>query len=309
MSKEPQISVIVPVYNVEKYLHRCINSILAQTFTDFELLLIDDGSKDNSGKICDEYAEKDKRIRVFHKENGGVASARQLGIEEARGEYSIHADGDDWVEPLMLEEMYNTIMQDKSDMLIADYFVDKDGTSTYIKQSIDSKDSLEILKAILKGELMGSLWHKLIRHSLYKEYNANFIRGIDYCEDVLLLTQLLIRNIKVSFLHQSFYHYDMSNINSITRCYSKNTYELRKKFVLTLNYLLSDSFEKEIKEAAFEVKIEAFIHGLLNKDDFYVFFPTPLTLILKKKYGKKAKLCMLFAYLGLFNVSMFLNKL
>lgn len=83
----PKISVIVPVYNTEKYLHRCVDSILAQTFTDFELLLIDDGSTDSSGAICDEYAQKDSRVRVFHKENGGASSARNLGLDNATGEW------------------------------------------------------------------------------------------------------------------------------------------------------------------------------------------------------------------------------
>ena len=83
----PQISVIVPVYNTEKYLHRCIDSILSQTFTDFEVLLIDDGSTDSSGEICDEYAAKDSRVRVFHKENGGVSSERNMGLDNAYGEY------------------------------------------------------------------------------------------------------------------------------------------------------------------------------------------------------------------------------
>ena len=93
----PKISVIVPVYNVEKYLHRCVDSILAQTFNDFELLLIDDGSKDKSGAICDEYAAKDSRVRVFHKENGGVSSARNLGLENAKGDWIIFIDSDDWI--------------------------------------------------------------------------------------------------------------------------------------------------------------------------------------------------------------------
>lgn len=91
----PKVSVIVPVYNVEKLLQRCIDSILAQTFTDFELLLIDDGSKDKSGEICDEYAAKDSRIRVFHKQNGGVSTARNLGIDKAQGEWIYFVDSDD----------------------------------------------------------------------------------------------------------------------------------------------------------------------------------------------------------------------
>lgn len=91
----PLVSVIVPVYNAEKYLNRCVDSILSQTMTDFELLLIDDGSKDDSGRICDEYAEKDARVRAFHKPNGGVSSARNLGLNNARGNWIAYVDADD----------------------------------------------------------------------------------------------------------------------------------------------------------------------------------------------------------------------
>lgn len=98
------VSIIVPVYNAEKYLSRCIDSILAQCFTDFELLLIDDGSKDGSGKICDEYAEKDKRVKVFHKVNGGVSSARNLGLDESEGKYITFVDADDYLLPETITE-------------------------------------------------------------------------------------------------------------------------------------------------------------------------------------------------------------
>lgn len=101
----PRVSVIVPVYKVEKYLPECIESVLAQTFTDFELILVDDGSPDNSGKICDDYAARDSRIRVFHKENGGVSSARNLGIKNARADYIAFLDSDDWWKPEFLEKM------------------------------------------------------------------------------------------------------------------------------------------------------------------------------------------------------------
>mgnify|MGYP003408173130 CR=1 FL=1 len=93
----PKISIIVPVYNTERYLSKCIDSILSQSFTVFELLLINDGSKDNSGTICDQYAVNDSRVRVFHKENGGVSSARNLGLENARGEWVTFVDSGDWI--------------------------------------------------------------------------------------------------------------------------------------------------------------------------------------------------------------------
>ena len=114
-NQSPKISVIVPVYNVQKYLSRCIDSILSQTFTDFELLLIDDGSKVNSGKICDEYAKKDTRIQVFHKENGGVSSARNLGLENVQGEWITFIDSDDY---LNINFLSNLIKYDNFDHIV-----------------------------------------------------------------------------------------------------------------------------------------------------------------------------------------------
>ena len=119
----PSISVISPIYNMERLLSKCIDSILAQTFNDFELILIDDGSTDRSGVICDEYATRDSRIKVIHKKNEGVSIARQLGIDFAQGEYTIHIDPDDWVEPKMLEELYKKAKSEHADMVICDYYV------------------------------------------------------------------------------------------------------------------------------------------------------------------------------------------
>ncbi|MGI6445950.1 MAG: glycosyltransferase family 2 protein [Candidatus Ozemobacteraceae bacterium] len=121
-SKPVEVTVIMAVYNVKDYICRSIESFLAQTLTNFELLLVDDGSTDDSGKICDEYAESDSRIKVFHKPNGGVASARALGLEKATGKYIIHSDPDDWVEPEMLSEMFTLAERNHSDIVFADYY-------------------------------------------------------------------------------------------------------------------------------------------------------------------------------------------
>ena len=127
-----EISIIVPVYQVEKYIRQCIDSILAQTFTDFELILVDDGSKDNSGKICDEYAEKDKRIRVIHKENGGLSDARNKGLDNASGNYFMFVDGDDYIAPNMAECLYKKIFEAKADIAVCNY--------RYIFESDGEKD-------------------------------------------------------------------------------------------------------------------------------------------------------------------------
>ena len=304
----PRISIIVPVYNTAKYLHRCLDSILQQSFKDFEVLLVDDGSTDNSGEICDEYALKDSRIRVFHKGNGGVASAREIGNENAVGFYSIHVDSDDWIEKKMLERMYEEAQISHWDVLIADFYNDDKGETIYIHQQPSASNSEQVLKDILQNKLFGSLWHKLIRHSLYREYNIHFIEEINYCEDVLVLVQLLQHSVRVGFMNEAFYHYDFSNTNSITRNYTINTFRMRKQFVFKLKELLPISYADIIKEVAIKVKKEAFTAKILPKQEFLDFMPMSVKdIVLSPVLGRKVKICMLVAKLGFYNMSMNLS--
>ena len=219
----PLVSVIVPVYKAEAYLHKCVDSLLAQTMTDFEVLLIDDGSPDRSGAICDEYATKDSRIRVFHKENGGVASARQVGIENVRGEYTIHADPDDWVEPIMLEELYAKAKEDDADMVICDYYEERVDSQKYIKQNLaDDLSSKTLLCLLLAHKLHGSLCNKLIKTDKIKEYKLFFFKEIILWEDLFFCCNLLLYPIKSVYLPQAYYHYNLFvNENSIVRNHTK----------------------------------------------------------------------------------------
>lgn len=208
----PKISVIVPVYKAENYLHRCVDSLLAQTFQDFEILLIDDGSPDHSGEICDEYARKDKRVRVFHKENGGVSSARQCGMDNAVGEYTIHADPDDWVEPTMLEELYKKAKEENADMVICDFYEEREGKTIYVRQQPSSLDHETVLCELFQ-QLHGSCCNKLVRRACYNEFGVKFPVELSCCEDLYVNVCLASENIKITYLHEAFYHYDQ-NINS-----------------------------------------------------------------------------------------------
>lgn len=181
----PKISVIVPVYNVMQYLPRCINSILDQTFTDFELLLIDDGSTDNSGKICDEYADKDHRIRVFHKTNGGVSSARNLGLDNAKGEWITFSDSDDELYADALNN-YNDIIQDYDnvDIICCGHSVCK--KSGFVQNYTFPKfllleDKEKILLECEKSLSYGFLWNKCFRTTIVKQ--GRFDENISWCED------------------------------------------------------------------------------------------------------------------------------
>lgn len=306
----PVISIISAVYNVENYIKRCIDSIVNQTFKDFELILVNDGSTDNSGDICNEYALKDSRIKVYHKTNGGVASARGLGISVARGTYSIHIDPDDWIEPTMLEEMYNVVKKKNSDILIVDYYVNSKNQIKYITckpQYIESKD---LLISLLRGNFFGGLCHKLIRHSLYSKYNINFFEGINYCEDFLIWAQLLQNNLNISYLNKAFYHYNVENLNSISRNYNIEKYNQRKKFYLKLKEIIPNNLVNNIDYIALSIKIEAFSNGLMDKKEFYSFAPIKVKYILSnKKLSLKIKIILLIAIFFSFKLAYKLYKI
>lgn len=188
------ISIIVPVYNAEQYLHRCIDSILAQSYTHFELLLIDDGSKDASGAICDEYAARDCRVRVFHKENGGVSSARNLGLDNAQGEYITFCDADDYVGPDWLAA-YSEAIANNVDLAIQGYYA-IDGDNTVEKQlqphsgnSIKAKRQL--ITSLMSQGMYGYLWVKLFRRAIIEEHAIRFDAQSTFREDEQFFSKCL----------------------------------------------------------------------------------------------------------------------
>lgn len=219
------VTFILPVYNAESTIHRCLDSILKQTYCDYEVIIVDDGSIDNSGKICDSYSLNDNRFRVVHKENAGVASARQLGVSLATGEYVIHIDSDDWIESNMLSDMMNEISD--ADILVSDYYYNTKHGQTYVRQ-VDCTTSKELLEKIIKGEVFGSLWHKLIRRNLYQ--NIEFNTDLTFCEDQLLLFKILTTyQCKVINLHQAYYHYEC-NEGSITQRTDRDYFDNKIKY-------------------------------------------------------------------------------
>ncbi len=243
------VSVIVPIYKAEETLLRCLDSLKAQTFTDFEVLMVDDGSPDHCGQMIDDYAQKDFRFKAFHKENGGVSSARQYGIDHAQGEYTIHADPDDWVEPTMLKDLYKIAKEEDADMVICDYYINTFKGQHYICQKPSSLHHNVVLKEILV-KLHGSCCNKLIKLSCYNNYNIVFPQDLSSCEDQYVTLALLKESIRVSYVSNAYYHY-VAVSGSLSRHYDKNTYEndllVREMFV----NLLADT---PYKDLAFERK-------------------------------------------------------
>lgn len=148
------VSIVVPVYNAEEYLKKCIDSILEQTYTNMEIILVDDGSKDASGRICDEYAQKDGRVRVIHKENGGSNSARLAGAKAAQGDYISFVDSDDWIEPVMIEEMMEAVSREKADIVTSGMYIE------HPKKSWVWRNGLP--EGVYKGSALQNFYSKMI---------------------------------------------------------------------------------------------------------------------------------------------------
>lgn len=203
------ISIIVPVYNAEKKLRKCVGSILSQTYSDLELLLVDDGSKDESGEICDEYAAKDSRVRAFHKLNGGVSSARNLGLSKAIGEYVIHCDADDFIEPEMLQALISTAVEEAADMVYCDFYEDRNGLVTQIPQSSEDASAKGLIHAMLSQKAHGSSCNKLIRRSLIEDSGLQYNEKFTCYEDLFFNIQLLLRypKARIAYLPKAYYHY------------------------------------------------------------------------------------------------------
>ena len=199
------VSVIVPVYKVEDYIRECIDSILAQTYPYFELILVDDGSPDNCGRICDDYAKGDNRIKVVHKVNGGISSARNAGLEVAKGEWIMHVDGDDWIEPDMIESLIQAAQVTGADLVFGDFM--KYGPSAgYNKLPTWSSDKKKSMTNYI-AYVMTTIWGSIAKRSLYADHSLKSPEGISYCEDFHLIVRLCHFAKKVVNVHRPFYHY------------------------------------------------------------------------------------------------------
>ena len=204
-----KISVIVPVYKVEPYLRKCIDSIINQDYKNLEIILVDDGSPDSCPAICDEYALKDNRIKVIHKENGGLSDARNAGLDIASGDYIFFVDSDDWIEKETLKECFDLIIKESSDAVITMYY-----NNAGISETAEAKKSIQegyetikpsaALAITMFEKLRLAAWGNLYRTGLFKE--MRFKKGYIY-EDLELLPRMLLQAEKITLFYRGFYNY------------------------------------------------------------------------------------------------------
>ena len=250
----PKISIVVPIYKVEKYIHKCIDSILAQTFTDFELILVDDGSPDNCGKICDEYAMKDSRIKVIHKKNGGLSDARNAGIDTAIGEYIGFVDSDDYIESDMYKDLYEVIINNDADISITGIKeVNEEGRVIY-KYLPEKIDFSELLK-------QAYACNKLFKRNLFLENNLYFQNNRHY-EDIELIPKLIAKSNKIVGVNKLAYNY-LKRGNSITSVKDEKILDNLWAYTQIKDYLIDEGIYDSYK-IEFDKGIQYFKQFYLN---------------------------------------------
>ena len=276
------ISIIIPVYKAENYLHRCIDSILAQINSDWELLLIDDGSPDKSGEICDEYSNKDQRIKVFHKSNGGVSSARNFGLDQAKGQWITFIDADDYV-----DSSFCIINEAESNDIILkrNYIVDIDN-SIKEKKQIDTTSSItnieEFLSQNLNADIFRNPWGKFFKANILK--NIRFPLGQRIGEDTAFVFMVLAKTKKIIFNNEGGYYWQKGEIPDSVK------YKLSSEESIKFVSLLYKKYEQiNISCSKLERFLIVYFFGLIDERKpmrIKAFFGSP---IISKYYYKLDK--------------------
>ena len=318
------VSIIIPVYNAEKYLKNCVDSVLKQTYSDIEVILVNDGSVDLSGQICDEYSKKDNRVRVIHTENGGVSVARNIGIDASKGDLIAFVDADDYISKTMIEKLYNELGE--NDFSVCRFVHEHEDKSVLYHE-----DNLELLASkpydfsyimvdryskerdgkIITDKIFGSVWRILFKKDIIQKNNVRFLKGVKIAEDRLFLLEYCSYCNSAGFVDEYLYHYRADVFGAATAVFNKyqsKLYESQKILVekqielINRNQMLNCS-EKEKLIAFLKCKVCYTVtlnEILYNNDDSVKVLKT----IFKDKFYSKALKLKYFGYMHWFyNVS------
>ena len=260
-NKNVEVSIVVPIYNVEKYLQRCLESLINQTFSNIEIIALNNGSTDKSLEILNHYAYQDKRILVINNENIGVSKARNIGIKKAKGKYIVFVDSDDWIDANMIEVLHGAIIDNNYDLAMCTYvreFANHSKEKVFNLPEINIYEGIQVKNELLRKlvgpiqkelanpeylDALGTVWAKMYKTSILKEKNLRFIdlKEIGSGEDILFNIYVFNEVSKVILLNKPMYHYWRENDNSITSRYIPNFVEKRRKYFNYIKDFIKDN--------------------------------------------------------------------
>lgn len=298
MNSQPKISVIVPVYKTEGLLDRCVESIVGQTYKNLEIILVDDGSPDNCPAMCDEWAEKDSRIRVIHKENGGVSSARNAALDIATGDYIGFVDSDDWIEPEMYSSLIQKISESGKNIALCSYYAVEISGERYECRCVVDKEVLDkddYFRFIVLGGDGGYIWNRLYDADILKE--VRFDEDIWYSEDLLFNFKTAQKSNGAAILDKIEYNYVQKRIKEQAWVMNDHSFDSMTAFEIMLSY-------KDIPEDVYDCCLRGYaaaaftlLSGVLTNEKYFYKYDDIRSAILnfkkriltQKKYPLKYK--------------------
>ena len=286
----PKVSVIVAIYNAEKTLRRCLDSLSDQTLQDIEVILVDDGSTDGSLNICQEYVQDDSRFRCFHKENEGVSATRQFGLDRATGEYVIHLDADDYVDKRIYQEMYDEAIRKSADIVFVDILrLEGNGNASIMRNNLSSWTHRAVLDAMIY-KLFGSLCNRLVRRNLFEKYDVRFPAHMQYLEDKLMLIKVLSRSfnageeLRFGYVPKAYLYYDTTaNDSSLTKVSPRDKFNYRFAYWQKAGKELNlDVFGQTYYDLLVEYAFNVFWNRVLSPEEMKSIF-SPYTDKIRKE--------------------------
>lgn len=259
--REVLVSVIVPIYNVEKYLDNCLKTIECQTHSNIQVILVNDGSPDNSRLICEEYCEKDSRFVLVNKENGGLASARNAGLDIVKGDYIICVDSDDWIEPNMIETLLVNIIKNNADLSVCSFFENFDNKimDEFFSEKVEVISQEDAIKRMITpGKFYGFAWNKMYRTRIVEDqrYNERILKGEDSpfsCDYILKCHNIVVQDIPL-------YHYRTNSISI-----SRSRFNLGKMTVLdSYRYIIDKLIEHDFSQEIVDMQKVQYANQLLS---------------------------------------------
>lgn len=269
------VSVIIPVYNVEKFLNRCVDSVLSQTYKNIEIILVDDGALDSSPQICDEYTEKDSRVIAVHKKNGGLASARNAGLKVAKGDYILFVDSDDWIKDDTLEELLNIAAKNKVDFVrfipVSAGYPDRPdgtpinfGTEDFMEEGVYNKEKmirdiyprLFVTPQLTMGPIVAA-WRSLYNRRFLVDNNLYFDEEVKYSEDAIFSAKVVYNSNKFYYIKGGYYYNYFYNTSSITKSFKKDRWDVCK--------ILSSTFKEEFGDKSdYDFSKQLYLEDIYN---------------------------------------------
>lgn len=285
----PLVSVVVPAYNIEKYIQKCAESILKQTYKNIELIIVNDGSTDNTGAVCDEIAKNDSRVVVVHKPNGGVSSARNTALDVAKGDYISIIDGDDWIEETLYEDAINAMNENNVDCYMFEYFIDTpEGSNRHsCDKSIYGVISCEDLLTYSIAPQNRFSVTKVFKRSLVG--NIRFDQNIILGEDTLFICDVLAKANGAYYTDKAYYHYEQREGSAVRSDFNKKKLSGIEAYIGVLEQAKATGYERFIKESKIAlVNLSIQLAKLILKDSVYVDKKEDLKYIksVVKKYSK-----------------------